>query len=90
MRIDMGFDGLEFQRLYQGLQLEVVQLVLSRLSDIMIDEINTVPDEKINEGRENIAADFLGNVPFRLFLVFKPRKHAQIGLPDAHGCSEYD
>ena len=56
----------------------------------MVDEINTVPNKKINERRENIAAYFLGNGPFGLFLVFKPCKHAQIGFPYTHCRCKYN
>jgi hypothetical protein len=56
----------------------------------MVNKIDTIPNEKIDEGRENIAADFLGNGPFGFLLVFEPGQHTQIGFPCTHSGSEYN
>jgi hypothetical protein len=50
----------------------------------MINEINAVPDEKVNERGEYIGADFLLKIHIYLFPVFQIKHTAENSLQQTH------
>ena len=53
----MRLDGLQFQFLHQRFKPQRIQLLLPALRNVVIHEIDGVPDEVVNKEREGVAED---------------------------------
>src|SRR4051812_37299683 len=57
----MGLDRFQFEFLYQRFQLQRIELLLLAFIDVVVHEINRVPDEIVNKYIEGIDRDQQGH-----------------------------
>ena len=60
MRVDVCFDGLQFEFLHERFQLKRIHLLFPALLYIVVDEVDAVPHEEVYERSESVNDDDLG------------------------------